>query len=64
MAARIVPAAAVWCIALLLPFFGVINDLLGSFCTPFETYIIPCIAFTLYYWPRARRERPVDSYLG
>jgi hypothetical protein len=30
-------ALFVWFIALAIPFFGVINDLLGAFCVTFET---------------------------
>jgi hypothetical protein len=30
-------ALLVWFIALLLPFFGVINDILGAFAVTFET---------------------------
>ena len=36
--ARIPLALFVWFLALLLPFFGVINDLLGAFAVSFETY--------------------------
>ncbi|GAX79909.1 hypothetical protein CEUSTIGMA_g7349.t1 [Chlamydomonas eustigma] len=64
VAARLLPAFVVWLITLMFPFFGVINDLIGSFCTPFETYITPCLAFTIYYWSKARRENPVDTYPG
>jgi hypothetical protein len=32
------PAAMfVWFIALAIPFFGVVNDLMGAFCVTFET---------------------------
>lgn len=36
---RLIPALFVWFVALMLPFFGVINDLIGAFCTPLETYM-------------------------
>lgn len=35
----------------------VINDLLGAFCVTFETYIIPCVAFNIYYHSPERRAR-------
>jgi hypothetical protein len=33
----VLAAAFVWFIALAIPFFGVVNDLLGAFCVTFET---------------------------
>jgi len=48
----------------LAPFFGVVNDLIGSFCVPWETYIVPCVAFTFFYWSKERRESAVDKYGG
>lgn len=30
-------ALFVWFIALAIPFFGVVNDLMGAFCVTFET---------------------------
>jgi auxin influx carrier (AUX1 LAX family) len=64
VAARVPLALFVWLLALMLPFFGVINDLLGAFCVSFETYIIPCAAYTIYYAgsgaaKRARRANAV-----
>ena len=47
-----VSALLVWFIALLVPFFGLINNLIGAFCVPFETYITPCLAFTMFYWSK------------
>jgi auxin influx carrier (AUX1 LAX family) len=41
LASRVPVGLLVWFIALLVPFFGVINDLLGAFCVSFETYLIP-----------------------
>jgi hypothetical protein len=51
------PAALfVWFIALAIPFFGVVNDLLGAFCVTFETFILPPLAFNLYYQGRPDRQ--------
>ena len=49
---------------MLAPFFGIINDLVGSFCVPWETYIFPCAAFTYYYWSKERQANAVDKYFG
>jgi auxin influx carrier (AUX1 LAX family) len=46
----------VWFIALAIPFFGVVNDLLGAFCVTFETFILPPLAFNLYYQGRPDRQ--------
>ncbi|KAI8476179.1 MAG: transmembrane amino acid transporter protein-domain-containing protein [Monoraphidium minutum] len=46
-------------LALLVPFFGVINDLLGAFAVTFETYIIPCVAWSLYFRTKERRAAAV-----
>lgn len=45
-----------WFIALAIPFFGVVNDLLGAFCVTFETFILPPLAFNLYYQGRPDRQ--------
>eukprot|EP00879_Flechtneria_rotunda_P022831 GHRR01024124.1.p3 GENE.GHRR01024124.1~~GHRR01024124.1.p3 ORF type:complete len:102 (+),score=16.70 GHRR01024124.1:592-897(+) len=51
------PAALfVWFVALLIPFFGVINDIMGAFAVTFEAYIIPCLAFNLYFQGRPDRQ--------
>jgi hypothetical protein len=49
-------ALFVWFIALAIPFFGVVNDLLGAFCVTFETFILPPLAFNLYYQGRPDRQ--------
>uniref|UniRef100_A0A383W752 Amino acid transporter transmembrane domain-containing protein n=1 Tax=Tetradesmus obliquus TaxID=3088 RepID=A0A383W752_TETOB len=54
--ARIPVALFVWFIALAIPFFGVVNDLLGAFCVTFETFILPPLAFNLYYQGRPDRQ--------
>eukprot|EP00775_Hariotina_reticulata_P005826 gene5826-6067_t len=53
---RLPVALFVWFIALLLPFFGVINDLLGAFAVTLETYIIPCVAFNMHYQGKPDRQ--------
>ncbi|KAF6262602.1 transmembrane amino acid transporter protein-domain-containing protein [Scenedesmus sp. NREL 46B-D3] len=53
---RIPVALFVWFIALAIPFFGVVNDLLGAFCVTFETFILPPLAFNLYYQGRPDRQ--------
>lgn len=36
-------------IAIAMPFFGVINSVLGAFTTTFGTFIIPCTVYNLYF---------------
>ena len=48
-------ALFVWFIALAVPFFGVINDLLGAFAVTLETYVIPAVAWSIYYRTPERR---------
>ena len=42
-------AGFLWFLAVAFPFFGVINDLLGAFTTTFETFVIPPLAYNIYY---------------
>ena len=50
LASRVPVALFVWFVALAVPFFGVINDLLGAFAVTLETYVIPAVA-----WSETRR---------
>ncbi|GBF93363.1 auxin transporter [Raphidocelis subcapitata] len=56
---RIPVGLLIWFIALAIPFFGVINDVLGAFCVTFETYVIPATAWCLYYRKKENRDAAV-----
>lgn len=49
-AARLPVGLLLWLIALAIPFFGVINDVLGAFTTTFETFIIPPLVYNVLYF--------------
>lgn len=56
---RVPVALLLWFIALAVPFFGVINDLLGAFAVTLETYVIPAVAWSIFYWKKERRDAAV-----
>lgn len=52
-AVRLPVGLLLWLIALAIPFFGVINDVLGAFTTTFETFIIPPLVYNVLYFHSA-----------
>ena len=52
-AARLPVGLLLWLIALAIPFFGVINDVLGALTTTFETFIIPPLVYNVLYFHSA-----------
>ena len=62
--ARIPIACLLWFLALLIPFFGPLNSLIGAFIMSFSVYIIPCIAYLIVFKNPKSREvyRNTSSY--
>ena len=54
--ARIPIACLLWFLALLIPFFGPLNSLIGAFIMSFSVYIIPCIAYLIVFKTPKSRE--------
>lgn len=59
--ARLPVAFLLWFLALLLPFFGPLNSLIGAFIMSFSVYIIPCMAYLLVFWKPASREDAAEK---
>lgn len=59
--ARLPVALLLWFLALLLPFFGPLNSLIGSFITSFSVYIIPCVAYLIIFWKPTSRKDAVEK---
>lgn len=51
---RFVIVALILLVALMFPFFGVINGVIGAFTTTFGTFIIPCAVYNIYYNSREK----------
>ncbi|KAJ7526716.1 hypothetical protein O6H91_16G019600 [Diphasiastrum complanatum] len=60
--ARIPVALLLWFLALLLPFFGPLNSLIGSFIMSFSVYIIPCIAYLITFKTKESRENAAEKH--
>jgi len=44
-----------WFIALMIPFFGPLNSIIGSLFMSFSVFIIPAVAYNITFWnPKAR----------
>lgn len=53
---RIPIVLLIWFIALLIPFFGPFNSIMGAFFTTMASYIIPCIAYLKTYSKKEARD--------
>jgi auxin influx carrier (AUX1 LAX family) len=54
--ARVPIACLLWFLALLVPFFGPLNSLIGAFIMSFSVYIIPCVAYLMVFKHPQSRE--------
>uniref|UniRef100_A0A0C9RQK5 TSA: Wollemia nobilis Ref_Wollemi_Transcript_23155_1695 transcribed RNA sequence n=1 Tax=Wollemia nobilis TaxID=56998 RepID=A0A0C9RQK5_9CONI len=59
--ARLPVAILLWFLALLFPFFGPLNSIIGSIIMSFSTYIIPCVAYLIVYRTKAARQEAADK---
>ncbi|KAK9795944.1 hypothetical protein WJX73_010704 [Symbiochloris irregularis] len=58
---RLPVLAAIWVLALAIPFYGTINSLFDAFCNSLTAFFLPCLAFNWYYRTEQRRkECPVQ----
>ncbi|CAM6123493.1 unnamed protein product [Calypogeia fissa] len=54
--ARLPVAGFLWFLALLIPFFGPLNSIVGALFMSFSTFMIPCVAYVYVFWsPEARQ---------
>ena len=59
--ARVPIACVLWFLALLVPFFGPLNSLIGAFIMSFSVYIIPCVAYLMVFkHPQSRKVRIIS----
>lgn len=54
--ARIPVAILLWFLALMFPFFGPLNSVIGSFIMSFSVYIIPCAAYLIVFRTKTSRQ--------
>lgn len=50
-----------WFLALLIPFFGPLNSVIGSLFMSFSVFIIPCVAYTIVFWTPTARENAAEQ---
>ncbi|KAK9807259.1 hypothetical protein WJX73_004186 [Symbiochloris irregularis] len=66
--ARIPVFGFIYFLAILFPYYNIINGILGAFTTTFETFCIPTLAFNWAYWTQERRDacpkRPLSRFFG
>ncbi|CAM6085736.1 unnamed protein product [Calypogeia fissa] len=54
--ARLPVAGFLWFLAILIPFFGPLNSIVGALFMSFSTFMIPCVAYVYVFWsPEARQ---------
>eukprot|EP01018_Ginkgo_biloba_P029518 Gb_22661 [translate_table: standard] len=58
---RLPVAILLWFLALLFPFFGPLNSLIGSIIMSFSTYIIPCVAYLTVFRTKTSRQEAADK---
>ena len=51
--------AAIWVLALALPFYGTVNSLFNVLTTGFTAFIMPCAAFNWYFRTKEKRDNCV-----
>lgn len=55
---RLPVAGFLWFLALLLPFFGPLNSIIGALFMSFSTFMLPCVAYVYVFWNREARQVP------
>lgn len=58
---RIPIGILLWFIALMIPFFGPLNSIIGSLFMSFSVFIIPTIAYTITFWNPKARENEAEK---
>lgn len=58
---RLPVALLLWLLALLFPFFGPLNSLIGAFIMSFSVYIVPCMAYMIVFWKPAARQEAAEK---
>lgn len=59
--ARLPVAILLWFLALLFPFFGPLNSIIGSIIMSFSTYIIPCVAYLIVFRTKSARQDSAEK---
>ena len=57
MTCRPCAALLIWFFALLAPYYGTLNALIGALTSPCIAFIFPALAFTWYFRKPERRKR-------
>ena len=56
IAVRIPIGCLLWLLALMFPFFGPLNSMIGSLFMSFSVFIIPTLVYTYTFWTPAARQ--------
>lgn len=56
VACRVPIGLLLWLLALMFPFFGPLNSMIGSMFMSFSVFIIPCVAYTITFWSPSARQ--------
>lgn len=59
--ARLPVAGFLWFLALLLPFFGPLNSVIGAVFMSFSTFMIPCAAYLYVFWTKEARQNAAEK---
>ncbi|CAL8463905.1 g3440 [Coccomyxa elongata] len=49
-------AGVIFLLALAIPFYGVLNSLASGLTDPSLAFILPCLAFSIFYWKKENRD--------
>jgi auxin influx carrier (AUX1 LAX family) len=58
---RIPIGILLWFFALMIPFFGPLNSIIGALFMSFSVFIIPCMAYTYTFWKAPARENAAEK---
>lgn len=58
---RLPVALLLWFLALLIPFFGPLNSMIGAFIMSFSVFIIPCVAYLIVFKTPAARQNAAEK---
>ena len=64
IAVRIPIGCLLWLLALMFPFFGPLNSVIGSLFMSFSVFIIPTLVYTYTFWTPAARQVIFDKQIS
>ncbi|CAM6085899.1 unnamed protein product [Calypogeia fissa] len=59
--ARLPVAGFLWLLALLIPFFGPLNSIIGAVFQSFNTFMIPCLVYLYVFWTPQSRQNAAEK---